>query len=306
MTNTSPEDLSVSTSPLNQAQILSEALPFMQRYDNQTVVIKYGGNAMGDAALAASFARDIVLLKQSGVNPIVVHGGGPQIGAMLERLQIKSEFKDGLRVTDRPTVEIVQMVLAGSINKEIVTAINHQGGKACGISGKDAHLMTAKKLEKMSHDPKSNTTKMVDLGFVGEPVAMNPHIVEVMVQSDLIPVIAPIAAGKDGETFNINADTFAGHLAQAIKAKRLLLLTDVAGVLDQDKKLIEKLTLDEARALIADGTISGGMIPKIESSMAVVENGVEGVVIVDGRVKHACLLELFTAHGVGTLLEQAK
>jgi len=289
-------------SPLNKAHILSEALPFMQRYDNQTVVVKYGGNAMGDELLAKSFARDIVLLKQAGVNPIVVHGGGPQIGAMLERLQIKSEFKDGLRVTDRATVEIVQMVLAGSINKEIVSAINAQGGKACGISGKDAHLMIAKKLEKRTHDPKSNTTKLVDLGFVGEPTVMNPHIVEVMIQSDLIPVIAPIAGGVDGETFNINADTFAGHLAAAVNAKRLLLLTDVAGVLDKKGMLIEELSLDEARGLIKDGTINGGMIPKIESCIGVVERGVEGVAIVDGRVKHAVLLELLTAHGVGTLL----
>lgn len=302
MTKQQPAAADKTMTAMSQAQILSEALPFMQRYDNKTVVVKYGGNAMGDDELAAGFARDIVLLKQAGVNPIVVHGGGPQIGAMLERLKIESEFKDGLRVTDRATVEIVQMVLAGSINKEIVTNINVHGGKACGISGKDANLMIAKKLEKMSHDPKSNTTKLVDLGFVGEPVTMNPHIVEVMVQSDLIPVIAPIAAGVNGETFNINADTFAGHLAAAMNAKRLLLLTDVKGVLDKEGALIEKLTLDEARALIDNGTISGGMIPKIESSMAVVEDGVEGVVIVDGRVKHAVLLELFTEHGIGTLL----
>ena len=296
------DEITGALSPLSKAQILSEALPFMQRYDNQTVVVKYGGNAMGDEALSLSFARDIVLLKQAGVNPIVVHGGGPQIGAMLERLQIKSEFKDGLRVTDQPTVEIVQMVLAGSINKEIVSAINAQGGKACGISGKDAHLMIAKKLEKRTVDPKSNTTKLVDLGFVGEPVHMNPHIVEVMINSDLIPVIAPIASGQNGETFNINADTFAGHLAAAVNAKRLLLLTDVAGVLDKQGALIEQLTLDEARGLISNGTISGGMIPKIESCMGVVENGVEGVAIVDGRVRHAVLLELLTEHGVGTLL----
>ena len=271
------DEITGALSPLSKAQILSEALPFMQRYDNQTVVVKYGGNAMGDEALSLSFARDIVLLKQAGVNPIVVHGGGPQIGAMLERLQIKSEFKDGLRVTDQPTVEIVQMVLAGSINKEIVSAINAQGGKACGISGKDAHLMIAKKLEKRTVDPKSNTTKLVDLGFVGEPVHMNPHIVEVMINSDLIPVIAPIASGQNNETFNINADTFAGHLAAAVNAKRLLLLTDVAGVLDKEGALIEQLTLDEARGLISNGTISGGMIPKIESCMRVVENGVEGI-----------------------------
>ena len=302
MTKPDIETLVDRRSPLSKAEVLSEALPFMQRYDNQTVVVKYGGNAMGDAALSKSFARDIVLLKQAGVNPIVVHGGGPQIGAMLERLQIKSEFMDGLRVTDQETVEIVQMVLAGSINKEIVSAINGEGGKACGISGKDALLMTAKKLEKLSLDPKSNTTKMVDLGFVGEPLQVNPHIVEVMIASDLIPVIAPIASSLDGETYNINADTFAGHLAAALQAKRLLLLTDVAGVLNKEGSLIEQLSLDEAKALIENGTISGGMIPKIESSMRVVENGVEGVAIVDGRVKHAVLLELLTAHGVGTLL----
>lgn len=305
MKNPIIDEIEDDLSPLNKAQILSEALPFMQRYDNQTVVVKYGGNAMGDETLAAGFARDIVLLKQAGVKPIVVHGGGPQIGEMLERLEIKSEFKDGLRVTDRATVEIVQMVLAGSINKEIVAAINAQGGKACGISGKDAHLMVAKKLEKKSHDPKSNTTKLVDLGFVGEPLRTNPHIVELIAESDIIPVIAPIAAGEDGQTFNINADTFAGHLAAAIHAKRLLLLTDVLGVLDDKGALIKELSLDQARGLIKDGTISGGMIPKIESSIDVVEAGVEGVVIVDGRVKHAVLLELFTAHGVGTLLGRA-
>ena len=300
--NSDIEDCLSGHSALSKAEVLSEALPFMQRYDNQTVVVKYGGNAMGDAELAKSFARDIVLLKQAGVNPIVVHGGGPQIGAMLERLQIKTEFKDGLRVTDRATVEIVQMVLAGSINKEIVSAINAEGGKACGISGKDAKLMMAKKLEKHSHDPKSNTTKLVDLGFVGEPLSVNPHIVEVMISSDIIPVIAPIASSDEGETYNINADTFAGHLAAAMQAKRLLLLTDVAGVLDDQGALVEQLSIKDAKALIEKGTISGGMIPKIESCITVVENGVEGVVIVDGRVKHAVLLELLTAHGVGTLL----
>ncbi len=302
MTDTAIDDLIGELAPLNKALVLSEALPYMQRYDNQIVVVKYGGNAMGDEKLSTSFARDIVLLKQAGVNPIVVHGGGPQIGAMLERLQIKSEFKDGLRVTDKATVEIVQMVLAGSINKEIVSAINGQGGKACGISGKDAHLMIATKLEKRAVDPKSNTTKLVDLGFVGEPLRVNPHIVEVIVASDLIPVIAPIASGEAGETYNINADTFAGHLASALNAKRLLLLTDVSGVLDKQGALVESLSLDEAHALIEDGTISGGMIPKMESCINVVENGVEGVAIVDGRVQHAVLLELLTAHGVGTLL----
>jgi len=286
----------------NQARILSEALPYMQRYDRQTVVIKYGGHAMGDSALAESFARDIVLLKQSGVNPIVVHGGGPQIGAMLERLKIKSEFMHGLRVTDEATVDVVEMVLAGSINKQIVAAINKQGGSACGICGKDASLMLAKKLEKQVVDPSSNLMQAVDLGYVGEPDKVNPHIVEVIIKSDLIPVIAPLAVSADGRTYNINADTFASALAAAMTAKRLLLLTDVEGVLDKAGKLIQELTLDEARDLIEDGTISGGMIPKIEGCVSVVEAGVEAVVIINGKVPHAVLLELFTGHGAGTLI----
>jgi acetylglutamate kinase len=284
------------------AEILSEALPFMQRYDRQIVVVKYGGHAMGDARLAEDFAQDIVLLEQSGVKPIVVHGGGPQIGAMLEKLKIKSEFANGLRITDRATVEIVEMVLAGSINKQIVSEINRLGGKACGICGKDGNLMIARKLERTVRDPDSNIEKVVDLGFVGEPERVNPHIVEVISASDLIPVIAPIGVSADGTTYNINADTFAAALAGAMKAKRLLLLTDVPGVLDREKRLIPKLTVSEARALIADGTISGGMIPKVESCIEVIQAGVEGVVIIDGRVPHAVLLELFTKHGAGTLI----
>ncbi len=284
------------------AEILSEALPFMQRYDRQIVVVKYGGHAMGDAKLAEDFAQDIVLLEQSGVKPIVVHGGGPQIGAMLEKLKIKSEFANGLRITDRATVEIVEMVLAGSINKQIVSQINRLGGKACGICGKDGNLMIARKLERTVRDPDSNIEKVVDLGFVGEPERVNPHIVEVISASDLIPVIAPIGVSADGTTYNINADTFAAALAGAMKAKRLLLLTDVPGVLDREKRLIPKLTVSEARALIADGTISGGMIPKVESCIEVIQAGVEGVVIIDGRVPHAVLLELFTKHGAGTLI----
>lgn len=292
--------------PQNQAKILSEALPYMQRYDRQTVVVKYGGHAMGDPDLAASFAKDIVLLKQSGVNPVVVHGGGPQIGAMLERLNIESDFKHGLRVTDAATIDVVEMVLAGSINKQIVTAINHHGGRAVGICGKDANLMTAVKLEKQIIDPDSNIMKVVDFGFVGTPNKVDPHIVEVIIESDLIPVIAPIAMSPEGQTLNINADTFAGELALRLLAKRLLLLTDVDGVLDKKGKLIEELTVDEAETLIEDGTISGGMIPKIESCMSVVKNGVEAVVILNGRVPHAVLLELFTAHGAGTLLGKAR
>lgn len=285
----------------DQAHTLAEALPYMQRYDGQTVVVKYGGHAMGDPALAAAFAKDIVLLKQSGVKPIVVHGGGPQIAGMLKRLQLKSEFVNGLRVTDKPTVEVVEMVLAGLINKEIVTAINRQGGKAVGISGKDANLMIARRITEMP-DPESNLMKAVDIGYVGDPVEINPHIVEVIAQSDLIPVIAPVGISREGDTLNINADTFASALAARMKAKRLLLLTDVAGVLDKSGRLIEQLSIEEARQLIRAGTITGGMIPKVEGCIEVVEAGVEAVVIIDGRVPHCVLLELFTEHGAGTLL----
>jgi acetylglutamate kinase len=288
-------------SPHVQARILAEALPHLIRYDDQTVVIKFGGHAMGDAALADAFAQDIVYLKQSGVNPIVVHGGGPQIAAMLKKLQITSDFVQGLRVTDKPTVEVVEMVLAGSINKDIVSAINRQGGKAVGICGKDANLMIARKITEMA-DPESNLMKAVDIGYVGEPIEVNPHIVDVISRSDLIPVIAPIGVGRDGETLNINADTFASVLAARMKAKRLLLLTDVSGVLDKEKRLIPELTIEQARGLIKEGVISGGMIPKVEGCIEVVEAGVEAVVIIDGRVPHCVLLELFTTHGVGTLV----
>src|SRR5439155_19462507 len=240
-----------------QARILAEALPHMQRYDGQTVVVKFGGHAMGDAKLAAAFAQDIGLLKQAGVNPIVVHGGGPQIAGMLKRLALKSEFVHGLRVTDKPTVEVVEMVLAGLINKDIVTAINRQGGKAVGISGKDANLMIARKITEMP-DPESNLMQAVDIGYVGEPAEINPHIVEVISASDVIPVIAPGASSREGETLNINADTFASALAARMKAKRLLLLTDVAGVLDKSGMLLPQLTIEEARRLIREGIITGG------------------------------------------------
>ncbi|MGE3066248.1 MAG: acetylglutamate kinase [Hyphomicrobiaceae bacterium] len=296
-TGSAAEPISAHT----QARILAEALPHLIKYDEQTVVIKFGGHAMGDTALADAFAQDIVYLKQSGVNPIVVHGGGPQIAAMLKKLEIKSDFVHGLRVTDKPTVEVVEMVLAGAINKEIVSAINRQGGKAVGISGKDANLMIARKITEMV-DPESNIMKAVDIGYVGDPAEVNPHIVEVISKSDLIPVIAPVGISREGQTLNINADTFASALAARMKAKRLLLLTDVAGVLDKTKTLLTELTVDEARGLIRDGTISGGMIPKIEGCIEVVEAGVEAVVIIDGRVPHCVLLELFTEHGVGTLV----
>ncbi|WP_420560692.1 acetylglutamate kinase [Tepidicaulis sp.] len=288
---------------LDRARILSEALPYMQRYDKRTVVVKYGGHAMGDAGLAAKFARDIVLLKQAGVNPIVVHGGGPQIGSMLKRLNIESEFASGLRITDKSTVEIVEMVLAGSINKQIVGALNQAGGKAVGLCGKDGNLIVARKLDHKIHDPESNIEKILDLGFVGEPHRVNPEILQTIIASDIIPVIAPIGVSEEGDTYNINADTAAGAIAGAMNAKRLLLLTDVRGVLGKDGKLIQRLTVAEAEALMKDGTISGGMIPKLETCIESVEKGVEAVVIVDGRVPHVVLLELLTEHGAGTLIE---
>ncbi len=291
-------------SPHTEARILSDALPHLQRYDGKTVVIKYGGHAMGDPELSESFARDVVLLKQAGVNPVVVHGGGPQIGAMLERLQIKSDFAEGLRITDKATIEVVEMVLAGSINKQIVASINGVGGKAVGISGKDADLMIARKLRKEVADPESNLMQAIDLGFVGEPYHVNPYIINTIINSDIIPVVAPLGVSDEGETFNINADTFAGALASALRATRLLLLTDVEGVLDKNGKLIEVMTRAKARELIGDGTITGGMIPKIESCLTVIDAGVDAVVIINGKVPHAVLLELFTRHGAGTLLHE--
>jgi acetylglutamate kinase len=283
---------------------LAEALPFMRMHAGQTFVVKYGGHAMGEEHLAMSFARDIVLLKQVGMNPVVVHGGGPQIGKMLERLKIKSEFIDGLRVTDQATVEIVEMVLSGSINKQIVSYITGAGGKAVGLSGKDSGLILARQLRRTKRDPESNIEKVLDLGFVGEPERINADVLESLAKSDIIPVIAPIGVGANGETFNINADTVAGAVAGALKAKRLLLLTDVVGVLDKSKTFIPELTVQRTRELIADGTIAGGMIPKVETCVAAVEQGVDGAVIMDGRVPNAVLLELFTPPGFGTRISQ--
>jgi acetylglutamate kinase len=285
-----------------QARLLAEALPFMQRYENKTVVVKYGGHAMGDAALGKAFAQDIALLKQSGVNPIVVHGGGPQIAAMLSKMGIESRFEGGLRVTDEKTVEIVEMVLAGSINKEIVALINAEGEWAIGLCGKDGNMVYAEKAHKTVIDPDSNIERVLDLGFVGEPVEVDRTLLDLLAKSEMIPVLAPVAPGRDGHTYNINADTFAGAIAGAVEASRLLFLTDVPGVLDKNKKLIDELTVSEARALIADGTISGGMIPKVETCIEAIERGVKGVVILNGKTPHAVLLELFTAHGAGTLL----
>jgi acetylglutamate kinase len=291
----------MTVSPHDQAQILSEALPHMQRYDEETVVIKYGGHAMGEEEAAREFARDIVLLEQTAINPVVVHGGGPQIAAMLSRLGIKSQFSGGLRVTDAATVEIVEMVLAGSINKQIVSHINRAGGKAVGLCGKDGNMVIARKAGGPGGDAGAD---VVDLGFVGEPEKIDTSVLDQIIGRELIPVLAPIASGPNGETFNVNADTFAGYIAGALKAKRLLLLTDVPGVLDKNKKLIPEMSMNDVRKLIADGTISGGMIPKVETCITALEQGVEGVVILDGKERHAVLLELFTDHGAGTLIHR--
>ena len=284
------------------AAILSQALPYMQRYEGKTVVVKYGGHAMGDLDLGRAFARDIALLKQSKVNPIVVHGGGPQIANMLKSLGIESKFEGGLRVTDQRTMEIVEMVLAGSINKDIVALINAEGEWAIGLCGKDGNMVFAKKANKTWRDPTSNIEKVLDLGFVGEPVEVDRTLLDLLARSEMIPVIAPVAPGRDGATYNINADTFAGAIAGSLGAKRLLFLTDVAGVLDHDGQLISELTMSDAKALIADGTISGGMIPKVETCLEALDSGVEGVVILNGKTPHVVLVELFTEHGAGTLI----
>jgi acetylglutamate kinase len=295
----------MATTPIEgelQARLLAEALPFMQRYENKTIVVKYGGHAMGDISLGRAFARDIALLKQSGIDPIVVHGGGPQIGAMLSRMGIESKFEGGLRVTDQKTVEIVEMVLAGSINKEIVALINAEGEWAIGLCGKDGNMVFAEKAQKKFRDPDSNIERVLDLGFVGEPVEVDRTLLDLLAHSEMIPVIAPVAPGRDGHTYNINADTFAGAIAGAVKASRLLFLTDVPGVLDKDKNLIKELSVTEAHRLIADGTISGGMIPKVETCIEAIQRGVEGVVILNGKTPHVVLLELLTEHGAGTLI----
>ena len=284
------------------ARVLTEALPHILRYDQKTVVVKYGGNAMGEEGVAEHFAQDIVLMRQTGIDPVVVHGGGPQIGAMLKRLEIKSSFVDGLRVTDQAAIDVVEMVLTGTINKQIVSAINSKGGKAVGISGKDGQLIVAKKLVRTKRNPETGQMETIDLGFVGEPDKINIEVVRSIVRSDMVAVIAPIGIGEKGETYNINADTVAGAVAGALNADRMLLLTDVPGVMDRDGKLIEQLTTTEARALIADGTISGGMIPKVETCIDAVERGVSAAVVLDGRIQHVLLIELFTEHGAGTMI----
>jgi acetylglutamate kinase len=288
-------------SPQEQSEILLQALPHMLRYDESIIVVKYGGHAMGEEASERDFARDMVLLEQSGVNPVVVHGGGPQIGAMLERLGIKSRFSGGLRVTDKATVEIVEMVLAGSINKQIVGAINAQGGRAIGLCGKDGNMITARKVTR-APGASGEVEDFVDLGYVGEPDRIDMKVLKQILGRELIPVLAPISQGADGETYNVNADTFAGAIAGALGAKRLLLLTDVPGVLDGNKNLIKELRADDIRELIADGTITGGMIPKVETCIYALERGVEGVVILDGKIPHSVLIELLTDYGAGTLI----
>jgi len=290
------------TAMLAKAETLVEALPYLQRYAGQTFVVKYGGHAMGDPDLAHDFAEDVVLLKAVGINPVVVHGGGPQIGAMLGKLGVESTFVDGLRVTDKATAEVAEMVLSGAINKEIVRWIAGAGGKAIGISGKDGGLVTATKVQRTTRDPGSQIEQVIDLGFVGEPKAVDTKVIKTISDAGMIPVIAPIAVGEDGQTYNINADTMAGAIAAALGAARLFLLTDVAGVLNKDKQLLTDLRPADIAALQADGTISGGMIPKLETCIHAVEAGCEAAVVLDGRVPHAMLLEIFTERGAGTLI----
>jgi len=284
------------------ARVLVEALPFILKYDNRTIVVKYGGHAM-DGGVPREFAQDIVLMKQTGINPIVVHGGGPQIGAMLKRLNISSSFVDGLRVTDAAAMEVVEMVLSGVINKQIVAGINSAGGRAVGVSGKDGNMVVARRIERSRTYPVTGERIPIDLGFVGEPDKVDAEVLGMIINSGLTPVVAPIGIGPNSETYNINADTVAGAVAGAIRAERLVLLTDVEGVLDSQGRVIARLTLSEAKGLIADGTVSGGMIPKLETAIDAVEKGVRAAAILDGRVPHVMLLELFTEHGAGTLIE---
>jgi len=286
----------------DRADILVQALPYLRRYAGITVVVKYGGHAMGDEVLAAQFGRDIALLKQVGVNPVVVHGGGPQINAMLERLAIPSSFVDGLRVTDASMVEVVEMVLAGTVNKHVAGLINIAGALAVGICGKDGGLIRARKLTRTVRDPDSHIERALDLGFVGEPESVDVRVIHALTGAGLIPVIAPVGMGADGQTYNINADTVAGAIAGALGAQRLLMLTDVPGVLNSDRQLIPDMTVAEVEAGVASGMISGGMIPKVENCVEAVRKGVRGAVILDGRMGHACLLELFTEGGIGTLI----
>ena len=287
---------------LTTVRTLSEALPYMRRFSGQTFVIKYGGHAMGNRRLAAKYASDVVLMKQVGINPVIVHGGGPQIGSMLERLKIKSSFIDGLRVTDRETVEIVEMVLSGSINKQVVSAVNEAGATAIGLSGKDGGLIKARKVERPRRAIDSSIEEALDLGFVGEPEHVNPQLIYRLLNADILPIIAPIGVGPSGETFNINADTAAGAIAATLKAVKLIMLTDITGVLDEKGELVRTISLDRARELISNGTVKGGMIPKLETCLSAVAGGAQTATILDGRLEHVLLLETFTAAGVGTMI----
>ena len=289
---------------LKKADLLTETLPFMKRYANKVIVVKFGGNAMGKKEYVSSFAEDIVLLQQVGMLPIVVHGGGPQIGEMLSKLKIRTEFIDGLRVTDSATIDVVEMVLSGVTNKSIVTAISNAGAKAVGISGKDGNLITAKRLMKMDKNSDSNVERAIDLGFVGVPEKIDPQVIKALINEEMIPVIAPVGMGEDGLTYNINADTAAGAISASMKASRMIMLTDVAGVLDKNGKLIPELTINEALALIKNKVVVGGMIPKLRTCIDAVDGGAEASVIMDGTIPHSLLLELFTEHGVGTIIRK--
>ncbi len=301
----STKNISETKHWLRTAATISEALPYMRRFNGRTFVIKFGGPAMGDAALAKNFARDVVLLKQVGINPVVVHGGGPQIGAMLDRLGLESDFVDGLRVTDQDAVEVVEMVLAGSINKAVVSEINAAGGTAVGLSGRDGKLIEARKRVHLTRDPDTGASTTVDLGFVGEPSAINAKVLGTLAQSAIIPVVAPIGIGPAGETYNINADTVAGAIADATSAAKLLMLTDVAGVLDNEGALISRIAARDARALLERGVVTDGMIPKLETCLTAIEGRTEAAHILDGRVPHVLLLEVFTEHGTGTMIVPA-
>lgn len=287
---------------LNIAQVLTEALPYIQRFIGKTIVVKFGGNAMVDPLLHESFARDVVLMKLVGMNPVVVHGGGPQIGALLEKLNIRTEFVDGMRVTDAQTMDVVEMVLGGSVNKEIVSSINRNGGKAIGVTGKDGQMIRAHKLKVTRHSPELDAPEIIDIGHVGEVDQIDTEVLSVILESNFIPVIAPIGVDEDGSTYNINADLVAGKLAEVMRAEKLMLLTNVAGLLDKKGKILTGLTTKQVDGLIADGTISGGMLPKIRCALDAVKAGVTSAHIIDGRVPHAVLLETFTDEGMGTLI----
>jgi acetylglutamate kinase len=304
MSETPPSHAADLAAATERAHVLAQALPFLRRYAGATIVVKYGGHAMGEEALAEQFAADIALLKQVGINPVVVHGGGPQINAMLKRLAIQSSFVDGLRVTDAAMVEVVEMVLAGTVNKYVANLITRAGALAVGVCGKDGGMIRARKLTRTKRDPDSHIERVLDLGFVGEPVAIDVRVIHALTGGGLVPVIAPVGVGDDGQTYNINADTVAAAVAGALTAMRLIMLTDVPGVLDKDKQVIPALTIAQARQLIEDGTITGGMIPKVENCVDAVRQGVRGAVILDGRTPHACLLELFTEGGIGTIVRR--